>query len=135
MGDMRHLRIYIAGAWGDKERLKGERKRLEGLGFIVTSEWLDITRGYTEGWQGDQEAKRDYRNLDKADFTIIDTFGATRGGREWEGGYTVGKGKRVVRVGPIITPFHAAVNLGFESWDACISYFATAMETADARNN
>lgn len=131
---MRHLRIYIAGAWDDKERLRGERKRLEDLGFIVTSEWLDINRPYAD-WHGDQEARRDYRNLDRSDFTIIDTFGATRGGREWEGGYTVGRGKRIVRVGPIVTPFHAACNLGFENWDALVSYFAIQTEHADARNN
>jgi hypothetical protein len=83
----------------------------------------------------EQEARRDYHDIDKSDFLLIDTFGASRGGREWEGGYATGQGKRVVRVGPVITPFHAVVNLSFPDWAACVAYFATAMEVADVRNN
>jgi nucleoside 2-deoxyribosyltransferase len=105
------------------------------LGIRVNSRWIDSDHGYDDV-PFIQEANRDYWDIDRADFVIIDTGDTdTKGGRDWESGYATGRGKRVVRVGPIITPFHARVNLGFESWGACLAHFATAIEHADARDN
>lgn len=131
----RVLKVYIAASWQNRFRLREVREQLKELNIKVTSQWIDFDRGYSDG-DFTEEANRDYRDIDSADFLIIDTTDtATRGGREWEGGYATGRGKRVARVGPIITPFHARTNLGFESWDALLAYFATAMEHADARDN
>lgn len=139
---MKALKCYIAASWQNRFRLRETRKRLADLNIRVTSQWIDFDRGYGTGEgmthaEDLQEANRDYHDIDTADFLIIDTTDTnSRGGRDWEGGYATGRGKRVIRVGPVITPFHARVNLGFESWDACLSYLATAMvERADARSN
>jgi len=139
---MRALKCYIAASWQNRFRLRETRKQLAGLNIRVTSQWIDFDRGYGTG-EGQSntedlhEANRDYHDIDVADFLIIDTTDtATRGGREWEGGYATGRGKRVMRVGPIITPFHARVNIGFETWDACLSYLATVMgEREDGHRN
>jgi hypothetical protein len=80
------------------------------------------------------EARRDYGDIDRAHFMILDTFGPSKGGREWEGGYAIGKGKRVLRVGPAIIPFHQ-LPLSFEDWDACLAHLANSLEHADVREN
>lgn len=132
---MRALKVYIAASWPNRFRLREVRKQLADLNIRVTSQWIDFDHGYSDA-DFTQEANRDYHDIDISDFLIIDTTDTqTRGGREWEGGYATGRGKRVIRVGPIITPFHARVNLGFESWDACLTYLAQQMEHADARDN
>jgi hypothetical protein len=128
----------MAGAWVDAPRLSGVRQRLKELGFEITSQWIDLALGgrpYTIDKIGmAKEARRDYADIDKADFLILDTFGPSKGGREWEGGYAIGRGKRVMRVGPAITPFHE-LPLAFEDWDMCLGYLATALEHADVREN
>lgn len=133
----RKLRVYMAGAWVDSKRLQGARQRLREIGFEVTSTWLDIALS-GKPYEGDheKEARRDYADIDRADFLIIDTLSTgTRGGREWEGGYATGRGKRVMRVGPSIIPFHAALPLTFPTWDACLAHLATALEHSDVREN
>jgi hypothetical protein len=131
------LGVYLAGAWADMHRLRERRADLVALGLHVTSRWMDqIGRDYSATTpEFKLEAKKDYEDIDRASFLIIDTMGASRGGREWEAGYATGRGKRVVRVGPIVTPFHSTVNLGFETWNDCLLYFAQALEHADERNN
>ena len=135
---MRKLRVYVAGAWVDAARLAGVRQQLQEIGLEVTSQWIDLALGgrpYTIDQPGMlKEARRDYGDIDKADFLIIDTFGASKGGREWEGGYAIGRGKRVMRVGPAITPFHE-LPLTFDDWSAAITYLATSLEHADVRQN
>lgn len=138
---MRPLKVYIAASWQNRFRLRETRKQLADLNIRVTSQGIDFDRGHGTGeghssQEDIQEANRGYHDIDVSDFVIIDTTDtATRGGREWEGGYATGRGKRVMRVGPVLTPFHARVNLGFESWDACLTYLATAMEHSDGRRN
>jgi hypothetical protein len=135
---MRQLKYYLAGAWVDAARLVGCRQRLTEIGFECTSQWLEFSlsgRPYTIDSTGMQrEARRDYADIDRAHFMILDTFGSSKGGREWEGGYCIGKGKRVMRVGPAVTPFHQ-LPLSFDSWDALIAHLATALEHADVRQN
>ena len=131
----RSLKAYIAASWTQRERLRGIRTQLMELGIRVNSRWIDLSCAYDE-LPFVQEANRDYWDIDRADFLIIDTTDTdTRGGRDWEAGYATGKGKRIIRVGPTITPFHARVNLGFENWGACLAHFATAIEHGTRRDN
>lgn len=131
----RYITAYIAASWTQRFRLRGTRSYLHTLGIRVNSQWLNFDHGYDEG-DFIREAARDYGDIDRADFVILDTTDTdTRGGRDWETGYAVGRGKRVIRVGPVITPFHAAIPLGFPSWDDCFAHFATAVEHSGIRNN
>lgn len=126
---------YIAASWGNRFKLREIRRRLAEVGIIVNSQWIDFDREYSEGDFG-AEADRDYDDIETADLLLIDTTDAnTRGGREWEAGYATGLGMRIIRVGPVITPFHARVDRSFEDWDSCIAYFATEMEHSDVRGN
>lgn len=118
--------VYVAGAWVDMLRLREERAKLEQLGYIVTSRWMEqVNRPYsdtTEMFQ--QEADKDYADITRADFLIIDTLSTgTRGGREWEGGFATGSGKPVFRVGPVIIPFHTRVTGSFSDWDQALEFF------------
>lgn len=130
---------YIAASWGNRFKLREIRRRLNEIGIDVSSQWIDFDRGYTETEKDElwvDEAFRDYDDIDGSDVLIIDTTDTnTRGGREWEAGYATGIGMRTVRVGPIITPFHASVSRSFKDWDSCISGFATEMEHANAKDN
>ena len=133
----RRLRVYIAGAWVDMPRLREMRDEMTKLGFIVTSRWMDqVGRDYSATVpEFVKEANKDLEDIDKADFLIVDTFGETRGGREWESGYAHGRGKRLLRVGPIRNPFHTKAALAFDDWTGALSYLAVALEHADARDN
>lgn len=126
----RRLRVYVAGAWVDMPRLREMRDELTKLGFVVTSRWMEqVGRDYS-GTENEfiKEAQKDLEDIDKADFLIVDTFGETRGGREWETGYAYGRGKRVLRVGPIRNPFHTRAALAFIDWTGALSYLAVALE-------
>lgn len=127
----RKLAVYIAASWQNRFRLRDVRQRLAELGVKVTSRWIDFDREYCDG-DFQLEARRDYADIDKASCLIIDTTDeASRGGREWEAGYATGRGIRVIRVGPVITPFHAAVKLAFPDWNRLLAHFATAIEHGD----
>lgn len=131
----RQLTAYIAASWTQREKLRGIRRQLQALGIRVTSQWIDTSYGYDDG-DFPREANRDMADVRRADFLILDTQDKdSRGGRDWEAGYAVGLGKRIVRCGPVITPFHTHVNLGFADWPALLGYFATAMEHANDRDN
>lgn len=126
----------MAGAYVDAPRLVGMRQHLRELGFEVTSRWIDKAAGgkpYEAEFK--DEAKVDYADIDRADFLILDSFGKSRGGREWEGGYATGKGKRVIVVGPVVHPFHSMCQLKFASWPEALSYLATRLEHGDVREN
>src|SRR5574341_719351 len=131
--------VYIAASWQNRIKLREIRRRLAEIGITVSSQWIDFDRDYTDTNENEEwvtEAYRDYDDIDFSDLLIIDTTDtATRGGREWEAGYATGLGMRVLRVGPVITPFHASVYKSFEDWNSCISWFATSQEHADAIDN
>ena len=131
----KRLTVYLAGSWTQREKLRVIRAQLDTLGLHVRSQWLDFNCGYYDQ-DFRVEAERDYNDIRRSDFLILDTDDIdTKGGRDWEAGYATGIGKRVLRVGPVITPFHAVIPLGFASWETCLAYLATAIEHADAKNN
>lgn len=117
------IKCYIAGAWVDVERIVKARVLMEAAGWEVTSHWIDLalSRAYTApGNEMVIEAQRDYDDIDRSQAVIVDTLtDRTRGGREWEGGYAIGKGRLVYVVGPARTPFHYAVTRRFETWEEC----------------
>lgn len=129
---MRQLRVYMAGSYADRPRLRLMRAKLEELGFIVTSRWLNNTDDY--GLEI-TEATNDVGDINRSDFVITDTFGASRGGRDFECGYAYGINKRVLRVGPVVNPFNNLAKQVFADWDALLAHLATSMEHADVRRN
>lgn len=122
----------MAGAYADRPRLRLMRAKLEELGFIVTSRWLSNTDVY--GLEI-TEATTDVSDINRSDFVITDTFGPSRGGRDFECGYAYGINKRVLRVGPVVNPFNNLAKLAFRDWDELLVHLATATEHADVRKN
>lgn len=121
--------LYIAGLFDDRDRLRPMRDALVGMGYVVTSTWLNEP----DDKKGDVKDNtfeyyklcgvRDIAEITASDGIVIDTLSVTpRGGREWEGGYAQGLGLAVWLVGPVRNVFHT-LHPRFESWEECLAYF------------
>ena len=128
------MTVYLAGLFESRARLRVERDRLIVAGLTVNSTWLDapedVTYAKPEAPYG-QIARKDLDEVDAADLLILDTLDVTpRGGREFEAGYAVGRGKPVLVVGPARNVFHHLF-LRFESWDDLFASGVDPVEEAD----
>lgn len=106
------MRIYLAGRYSRREELCQYRARLEDLGHRITSRWLNGNhqiddRGLSvEGAQNERVrfAEEDRTDVYAADmliaFTEVARSSNSRGGRHVELGMALGRGKKVVIVGP-----------------------------------
>ena len=110
------MNIYLAARYSRREELCAYAETLRGLGFTVTSRWIDGSHqspDETENaaalalkrqWAGD-----DLEDIDDASvlvaFTEEPRTGATRGGRHVELGYALGRRMPVVIVGPVENVF------------------------------
>lgn len=120
------MRIYIAGFFDTRERLRPIRDSLWRLGHEVLSTWLDEVAPAAEM---DEEtfsrklAFRDLAEIRSADLLLVDTFDETpRGGREVEYGFALGRfqGISIWIVGPYRNVFHRLSDRHFKSWDVCL---------------
>lgn len=115
MTHMRPLRVYIAAQYARIYEGKDYRDVLTRRGFEVTSRWLDgeLTPGKdlenskdpklaAQSWPTFGEM--DMLDVERADVVIACTepvdAGPARGGRHWEAGYAVGRGKVLLVYGP-----------------------------------
>lgn len=131
------LRIYIAGWFGAKERLRLERDRIHTLGVgEVVGTWLDeetvapeapgqpLVVGATPE-QCREYAFRDLGEVRYADLLILDTIDVNpRGGREVEYGLALSTGLSVWVVGPRRNVFHHIAHRQFDLWDDAIDCLA-----------
>jgi len=124
-----NVKVYIAGSFNDKDRIKPYRDQLRNLGFKVRSSWLDTPQinsfvGMTEAVKR-QEAQRDFNEIDEADFVIVDTTTpSSSGGYEIETGYALGLGKRFMLVGPAHNVFHTLAGKQFVTWEECLAHLS-----------
>jgi hypothetical protein len=117
------VKIYLAGRFEARERLKAIRDRLRVLGHQVVSTWMDEeSAGAPDDTAGRYYALRDLAELRQANALFLDTLDADdRGGREAEWGYSLGRmyGERVI-VGPATgNIFHALATRRFPTWEDC----------------
>lgn len=126
---MTKLKVYIAGHYDDKNRLRDQAARVAGTGSEVLSSWLKETYPATAAKGGLSEgqylffAERDLKEVAEADLIVVDTFGeSNRGGREVEFGFGLALGKRAFVVGPKRNVFHRLVP-HFDTWDDVHAYF------------
>jgi hypothetical protein len=92
---------YLAGSWSARDTLRAYRDRLVAVDIAVTATWL------TYEHQADLKlwAIVDQTDIILADGLILFTdTPSTSGGYWWELGYAMGRGKRVIGVGPINRP-------------------------------
>ena len=128
-------RIYIAGKFHARHRLRVVKRNLQQLGYEVLSEWIDpqplddVLGGDYDSIgahleESQQIANRDEHELRQADVFIIDTQDeSATGGREVELGMATILECEIYRVGPIRNVFHARIpseNL-FKSWTDLIA--------------
>lgn len=116
--------IYIAGRVTARERLKPLRAILRGQGHYVSSTWLDLAMDYPMALTQNGEWDRDLEEIDASEAIILDTIDETpTGGREFEAGYAVAKGKYFVVVGPLRNIFHNKARERYDSWEEVLTNF------------
>lgn len=118
------MRVYIAAPYAARRQALAYAQDLRGLGFDVTSSWVNEEHEIGPGTTGaapalsDDEAGRhaatDLDDVDRADVLVLLTGAALglapaecgSGGRHVETGYALAKGKWVVVVGEAENIFH-----------------------------
>lgn len=101
------MKIYIAGRYSLLNELAKEGKKFSDAGFTLTSSWLNNAE---DGMSFKDIAVVDLQDVDDADTLVVYTenYGTlvSGGGRHVETGYALGKGKKVIVVGPLENVFH-----------------------------
>ena len=108
------VRLYVAGHWGSRFRLRPEVERLRAGGNDVHSSWVD------KDTEGDPaiEARRDLEEIRWAEALILDTLDDdTTGGREFEAGFAHGIWRPVYLVGPCRSVFHQLARNQWATWE------------------
>ena len=110
------INIYLAARFSEKEKMKAIRQYLQAYDCNVTSHWLDeefppnTTLDQVPNDFKVKTAQQDLEDIKIADlvilFTVDPTIPTVRGGRHFESGYAVGKGKPLWVVGPRENIFH-----------------------------
>ena len=119
-------RIYVAGYFDTRERLRPFVARLREMGHEVVSRWMDEPDGAayatsTEAYLTEC-AIRDLEDIQKAEVVLVDTIDETpRGGREFEAGFAHAIGRVVYIVGPARNVFHRLVRERWDTWDEAFS--------------
>ena len=134
-------RIYIAGFYDTRARLRPYRDALNAMGYKVLSTWMDemeTNETYTvagegkimlEARKGDLTyfAVRDITEIKSADLFIIDTLDETpRGGREVEFGIALTRHIPRYMVGPIRNVFHYLAAAHFDTWEELLGFLSPA---------
>ena len=122
------MRVYIAGYFTTRDRLRPIRDQLWKLGHEVVSTWLDEVKhpdSMDEETFFKKLALRDLAEIRSADLIIVDTFDVTeRGGREVEFGFALGRfqGIETWIVGPMRNVFHRLADLVFDDWTQALEF-------------
>lgn len=144
------MKIYLASSYLRRLELCGYRDRLQAIGHIVTSRWLNGAHVITDRPDGDDGScspeaallRQVYGNEDLLDlnaasvvigFTEPPNSRSARGGRHVEFGYALAKGKQLIVVGYRENIFHwlPAVRF-FESFDDFLEAFDVRQDTSIA---
>lgn len=114
-------KIYLAARYSRNEEMRGIRDVLVGLGFEVTSRWIDLHPDVVGDFEKSFDAdtlnaepercaplgRHDLDDIDRADWVVSFTCGTGgKGGRHVEYGYALAKGKLCFVVGPREHVFH-----------------------------
>lgn len=120
------MKIYIAGCFEERLRLRDVADQVWQEGHGITSTWLDeVTKpaAMTQDEFFKKLAIKDLCEISAADLLILDTIVmSTRGGASNEFGFALGahQSKLVWVVGPKRSVFHELADRHFETWDDCI---------------
>ena len=116
------MKIYIAGKWEEKNRLKIVKDRVPQKHSVLSS-WLEEDEKNGDYWSVTQDkiiecATRDVREIKESKLFILDTWPDNqRGGREVEFGVALASGKETWIVGPRKNFFHHLCDIHFNNWE------------------
>jgi hypothetical protein len=131
-GEPSMTKIYLAARYSRNDEMRGVRDVLHGLGFEVTSRWIDLHTDVMGDHATSFDAatlnttpercapigQHDLRDLERADWVINFTCGTGgKGGRHVEFGVGLAIGKRMFVVGPRENVFHTLAGVEhFPTW-------------------
>ena len=105
------MKIYLAGMYSWKNKIRAHAEQLEKLGFTITSTWLDERKDPKTQLDDvsdrflREHAQIDWKDLRHADVVIIFTVQpdapTVRGGRHVETGLALAWEKTVIICGPV----------------------------------
>ena len=109
--------LYLAAHYARNAEMRRYRDTLHGLGYVVTSRWIDQHGGSLTEALGEAElnedprmglpyAMKDIEDIQAADTVVSFTNGQGRGGRHVEFGIAWAYGKRLIIVGMREHVFH-----------------------------
>jgi len=125
------VRIYVAGTFGDRSKLKKIVKRIRATGHEVSSSWMyegKRPEGQTHEHWFQQLALKDLAEVRKANLLILDTrTRSPRGGKNVEFGAALVEYKFVWVVGPVRNVFETLADEHFPTWAAAIARLKEAV--------
>ena len=124
------MRVYLAAAYERQEEMRGVRDILAAYGHEVTSTWIDRTEEPPGGLgathllddpkAGTEFARIDLMDLDAAEVVVSFTGMGTRGGRQVDYGFALGRSKYLIGVGPREHIFHTLAAEWYPDWTGLI---------------
>ena len=124
------MKIYVAGSFSGRKRIKIESDRLKARGYTVLSKWYEETHFIEKAWDdnfsGDVAsamAMTDMYAILEADLVILDTIDkSSTGGSDSELGAAimrdlVGNKLRIIHIGPYRNVFQTLVKEHYSSWE------------------
>jgi len=124
------MKLYIAGSFSGRKRIKIESDKLKALGFTILSKWYEeshfIEKAWDDNFSGDVAsamAMTDMYAVVEADIVILDTIDkSSTGGSDSELGAAimrdlVGNRLRILHIGPYRNIFQTLVKEHYNSWE------------------
>jgi nucleoside 2-deoxyribosyltransferase len=121
------MKIYLAGQFESRKRLRPHASALWDLGHEVVSTWLNEVQQMKEMSHDEffrKLAMKDIAEIQSCDLLIQDTFKMSlRGGASTEYGLALHgfQNKLVWVVGPKRSVFHHLADKQFKTWKECIN--------------
>jgi len=123
------MKIYVAGSFVSRNRLRPVRDILWSMGHECVSTWLDevakpIPMTQKEFYK--KLAMKDIAELKSADLVIVDLIDpSSSGGRDTELGLALGafSAKQVYLVGKPVCVFHELADKQYDTWDQLLTEF------------
>jgi nucleoside 2-deoxyribosyltransferase len=117
------VKVYLAGPYPWKQKLRSHAASLRVRGVQVVSEWLDEPDGLSFAGIDPMEARfyaeRDKGNINDCDIFVLFVGDAGGGGKDWETGYAYYIAKEIIIIGKPRNVFHYLPEcLVFDTW-AC----------------
>lgn len=136
MASERGISIYIAAPFIRQTEARSKAAELVGMGFTVTSRWVDDDVAAAAEATSDYQAER--ANIDIADidaaqyFILLAEHDSRTGGKHFETGYAYATGKNLMIVGRRENVFHHLPRLIFaQTWDEAKQRMARVIEAVE----